>query len=137
MPSANAPIIKLKPWWLAWAWWAKNANITIYPYIYSIELPIDDIDLAHELVHWKQQKLADSRFWFLEYILFPSFRRMVELEAYTVTIRCFIEKNQWSPIVESWLIKELSGWMYFKMMCSVKARAWIDETVAIIEKEGV
>jgi hypothetical protein len=136
MKSISEPIIKLKPWWLAWAWWAKNASITIYPYIYASKLPPEAVTLAHEFVHFEQQRKAKSRtLWFLKYIFNPGFRKQVELEAFASTIRYYINHNQMTVGMKEWLANELSGATYFFMMRRQEAKKWIEDTVSRIRKE--
>ena len=130
-------VIKLKPWWLSWAWWARGATITIYPCIYATQIPLSAVTLGHELVHFAQQKAAPSRvLWFLKYIFFCSFRRQVELEAFTSTIRYYVSRNQFTLVVKTWLIAELSGWTYLKMMSSSEAKKWVEEIASRIRKEA-
>ena len=135
--AGASSFVKPKPWWLEVAWWARGATITIYPWIYSTQIPIPAATLVHEIIHWNQQKAASSRaVWFSMYACVPSFRKQVELEAFTSTIRYYVNKGTWSPVVRIWLVQELSGWTYLKMMDEKEASKWVDETVAAIRREG-
>ena len=93
--------------------------------------------LAHELVHFGQQKETRSRLtWFLMYAFLPGFRREAELEAYAATIRYYVNHFQWTPVVKIWLVNELSGWTYMHMMSRREAEKWVIETASKIKREA-
>lgn len=88
-------------------------------------------------MHWKQQREARSRLiWFLKYAVSWGFRRAVELEAYRVTVNYYVNHFRWTPVVKVWMVNELSGWTYLKMMSRREAEKWVTMTVTIIKKEG-
>ena len=122
--------ITVKPWWMKFAWWSKNAVVTMYPNIFVPSgWQIDDITLAHEMVHCKQQKGSDSIIgWYAKYALSKSFRKKVELEAYEESVRMWIKNKKWNDERKQNLINDLSGPLYWNMMSRKEAEEWISET---------
>jgi hypothetical protein len=72
--------------------WRNNVWMTIRPYVYVPDdvLTVDIYKhwqtLAHELVHWRQQRNSTPLLWLAKYAASQRFRWEQEREAYSVSI---------------------------------------------------
>jgi len=70
--------------------WADHTFMTLRPYIYLPD-PIDDPwpywrTIAHELVHWRQQKKSYPLMWMAKYAASQKFRWESEREAFLIDL---------------------------------------------------
>ena len=61
--------------------------ITIFPFIFT-SMPDNFCLIAHETVHYKEQKKCLVIPWWIAYLIWPSFRLQAEIRAYKVQIVC-------------------------------------------------
>jgi hypothetical protein len=85
--------------------WLPMAGIVLFGLIFTRKNPSAQL-VAHEFIHWRQQKSMGMFRFYWNYVFFPKRRVALEAEAFAVDVRYGT-----SAI---WCAVQLSGWLYLK-----------------------